>query len=72
MSIERKNLKSAILVFLALASLGLTTACLIPVGEGRGRGPEERGGAFHEHEGHDEHGGHEGHPEHEGHDYHPG
>jgi hypothetical protein len=68
MSSERKSLKSAILVFLALASLGLTTACLIPGGEGRGRGREEHGGAFHEHEGHDEHGGH---PEHGGREYHP-
>jgi len=70
MSNERKNLKSTILVFLTLASLGLTTACLIPVHEGRDRGREEHGGGFHEQERHEEH--HEGRPEHGGTEYRPG
>jgi|GEM_PF-2458563 hypothetical protein len=57
---ECKNLKSAILVFLAVATLGLTTACLIPVGEGHEHGGDfhEHGGEFHDHE-------------HEGHEFHP-
>ncbi len=58
-------LKAALIAFLALGGLALTTACLYPE---HGRREDEHRRVEPEHRPHD----HDGHEDHEGHDFHPG